>query len=116
VRPQDNGYKCDVRSVRFTDGAGRGVEFRCDSPMFVQALHYGLEDLEFARHRNGQQRFACELRPREEVMLNLDVRQLGLGGASCGPRPMRKYIFPIKTEKWCLTLSPVGGTKSFLGF
>ena len=117
VRPQDNGYKCDVRSVRFTDKSGRGIEFRCDSPMFVQALHAGMEDLEFARHRNGQQRFMCEsLLPCAEVMLNLDVRQLGLGGASCGPRPMQKYIFPIKTETWRITLSPVGKPKGFFGF
>ena len=114
VRPQDNGYKCDVRTVRFTDGSGAGVEFSGDGPMFVQALHYGWEDLEFARHRNGQERFRAPPRAREEVVLNLDCRQLGLGGASCGPRPMEKYIFPVQKETWSVTLRPVKG-KKFLG-
>jgi len=108
ARPQDNGYKCDVRKVQFTDGNGQGVEFSADVPLFVQALHYGREDLEFARHRNGQQRFRAPLVERGEVMLNLDLRQMGLGGASCGPRPMQKYLFPTKDETWSVTLKPVG--------
>ncbi|MBO7686737.1 MAG: DUF4981 domain-containing protein, partial [Kiritimatiellae bacterium] len=109
VRPQDNGYKCDVRKVRFTDDAGAGVEFSGDVPLFVQALHYGMEDLEFARHRAGQKRYRAPLVARPEVVLNLDVRQLGLGGASCGPQPMAKYIFPIQKETWSITLKPVKG-------
>ena len=109
VRPQDNGYKCDVRKVRFTDDAGAGVEFSGDVPLFVQALHYGMEDLEFARHRAGQKRYRTPLAPRDEVVLNLDVRQLGLGGASCGPQPMAKYVFPIQRETWSVTLKPVKG-------
>ena len=109
VRPQDNGYKCDVRKVRFTDDAGKGVEFSGDVPLFVQALHYGMEDLEFSRHRAGQKRYRAPLVARPEVVLNLDVRQLGLGGASCGPQPMAKYIFPIQKETWSITLKPVKG-------
>ena len=51
--------------------------------------------------------------PRQEVVLNLDVRQLGLGGGSCGPIPMKKYIFPIKKETWSVTLTPVKGKRFF---
>ena len=115
VRPQDNGYKCDVRSVRFTDEDGFGVEFAGDVPLFVQALHYGMEDLEFARFRAGEKRHRTPLVARPEVVLNLDVRQLGLGGASCGPKPMAKYIFPIQKETWTLTVKPVQGKKKILG-
>ena len=107
VRPQDNGYKCDVRWAEFTDKAGKGVRFSASEPLFVQALHYGVEDLEFARHRSGQKRFRTPLVPRAEVCLNLDVRQLGLGGASCGPQPMAKYIFPIEKTCWTLHIEPV---------
>lgn len=114
VRPQDNGYKSEVRAVRFTDSAGNGVEFAASEPMFVQALHYGMEDMEGARHRNGEKRFRAPLRKRDEVMLNLDVRQLGLGGASCGPGPMGKYIFKIEPTSWTVTLTPVRGRR-FLG-
>lgn len=74
----------------------------------MQALHYSAEDLEFARHRNGQQRFRMPLVKRDEICLNLDMRQLGLGGGSCGPKPMDKYIFPIQREEWVLKMEPVG--------
>ena len=109
VRPQDNGYKCDVRWAEFTNAAGKGVRFSASEPLFMQALHYSAEDLEFSRHRRGQQRFRVPLAKRNEVCLNLDIRQLGLGGASCGPKPMGKYIFPVQREEWTLKIEPVGG-------
>ena len=109
VRPQDNGYKCDVRWAEFTNAAGKGVRFSASEPLFMQALHYSAEDLEFSRHRRGQQRFRVPLAKRDEVCLNLDIRQLGLGGASCGPKPMGKYIFPVQREEWTLKVEPVGG-------
>ncbi len=114
VRPQDNGYKCDVRSVCFTDKSGNGVEFSGSCPLFVQALHYNMEDLEFAHHRAGEKRHLTPLAKRADVYLNLDVRQLGLGGASCGPQPMGKYVFPIVRESWTITIAPVKG-RSILG-
>ena len=108
VRPQDNGYKCDVRWAAFTGADGKGVKFSASVPLYMQALHYGAEDLEFARHRNHQQRFRTPLVKRDEVCLNLDIRQLGLGGGSCGPKPMDKYIFPVQREKWTLKIEPYG--------
>ena len=107
VRPQDNGYKSDVRWAAFTDAEGRGVLIKGSEPLFVQALHYSCEDLEFARHRDKQERIWNEKPPRKEICLNLDLRQLGLGGASCGPRPEAQYIFPIQEESWTMTLVPV---------
>jgi hypothetical protein len=43
---------------------------------------------------------------RNEVFLNLDLRQLGLGGASCGPAPMDKYRFAITEENWRVRFEP----------
>ena len=107
VRPQDNGYRSDVRWVELTDKEGRGVRFSFAVPQFVQALHYDWQDLEYARHRNGQERIWNVKPPRKEVCLNLDLRQLGLGGASCGPEPLPQYVFPIQAESWSVMLSPV---------
>jgi beta-galactosidase len=108
VRPQDNGYKTDVRWATFTDRHGRGARFTASEPMFMQALHYDWEDLYFARHQNGQTRWRTSLKPRREIMLNLDVRQTGLGGASCGPGPMEKYKFdPNAPVKWSIKIEPV---------
>ena len=104
LRPQDNGYRTDLRWVAFTDGQGRGVRFSSSFPLHVQALHYSLEDLVHARHRDSESRVRVPLAPRPEVFLNLDFRQCGLGGASCGPRPMAKYLFPTQPETWTVRI------------
>ena len=104
VHPQFNGYRSDVRWFALYADDGRGVKFSADRPLFVKALHYDWEDLEFCRHRAGQQRITSIPEPRAEVCLNLDVEQLGLGGRSCGPKPMDKYIFPVGPESWTLRI------------
>ena len=110
ARPQDCGYKGDVRWVSFADEGGRGVRFsHVGLPLYVQALHYTWEDLEFARHRASQLRFERPLAPREEVCLNLDLRQCGLGNGSCGKNgTMDKYRFPAVPERWTLRIEPLG--------
>ncbi len=108
VRPQDNGFRTDVRWVAFADEAGKGIKFAASEPLFIQASPYDWEDFEFARHRNGQERRRIPLVPREQIHVNLDVRQMGLGGASCGPAPMQKYrIDPNETVSWTLKFSPL---------
>ena len=109
VRPQDNGYRTGVRWLSLTDADGKGVRFSASEPLFVQALHFAREDLEFARHRRGEPRVRAALMPRPEVFLNLDVRQTGLGEASCGPEPLPQYRFdPNAPVSWRLFLSPRG--------
>ncbi|MBR2713470.1 MAG: DUF4981 domain-containing protein, partial [Kiritimatiellae bacterium] len=108
VRPQDCGMACDVRWAEFTDEAGRGVRVTCPEPLFVQALHYTWEDLWFAAFKNGEDRYRAALVPRPEVCLNIDARQTGLGGASCGPGPLWKYRFdPSKPVSWTYRLESV---------
>ena len=107
VRPQDNGSKSGVRWAEFADKSGYGVRFSSSEPMFMQALHYNWEDLFFARHCNGAVRHRTPLVPHDETLLSLDVRQTGLGGASCGPWPMEKYRFdPNAPVEWTLRIEP----------
>ena len=108
VRPQVNGGKCGVRWAEFTDADGKGVRFSGSEPFFMTALHYTWDDLERARHLAGQKRFRAPLIPRAEVCLDLDVRQTGLGGSSCGPYPMSKYRFdPNAPVTWSMEIAPV---------
>ena len=113
VRPQDNGYKSGVRWAEFADGAGKGVRFEASEPLFMQALHYGWEDIFLARH-DGWQKHTLQIRrnsppvAQRDVILNLDVRQTGLGGASVGPAPMEKYRFdPSAPVSWKLRIAPL---------
>jgi len=106
VRPQENGGKSDVRWAAFTDKAGDGVLFTFPVPLFVTALHYTSEDLEGSRHRNGMERIFNPLAARPEVCLSLDIAQMGLGGASCGPTPMEKYVLRAKPVQYTYVMRP----------
>ena len=110
VRPQDCGYKSDVRWVALTDDKGDGVLIRGSVPMYAQALHYGWEDLFLSRHwgRDSMRVFA-PLVPRRETFFNFDIRQLGLGTAQCGPKTLACYAFANRREEWTVTLKPVRG-------
>ena len=116
ARPQDNGYRTDVRWVAFLDKDGCGVLCKSSVPLCVQALHYSVDELDLQRHRGAgtwsnesKERFYAPMFPRCEIMLNLDIRQLGLGNGSCGPSTLECYSFPNRREEWSVTFVPVKG-------
>jgi beta-galactosidase len=100
ILPQENGNKTDVRWLALRDGAGHGL-FAAGCPvMEASALHYGPEDLFAAFHTH-------ELEPRPETILCLDLRQCGLGGASCGPGTLDRYLVKPGEFRFDYRLSPV---------
>jgi beta-galactosidase len=113
IKPQECGGKSDVRWVALTDQEGDGVLIKAAQPLFMSALHYTPEDLDRARHRNGQERIYNMPAGRPEVYLNLDAVQMGLGGGSCGPGPMDKYRIKVEAVSLGYLMRPcrAGQTK-----
>jgi beta-galactosidase len=72
IMPQENGHKTDVRRLRLTGAAGQGLEVTADGLFEFNALHFTDADLTAARH-------TPDLKPRPEVVLNLDHGMRGLG-------------------------------------
>lgn len=85
IMPQENGNKTEVRWSALVNDADIGLLAVCDPPLEVSVSHYTAQDLYEATHTN-------ELTRRDEVIWNLDVRQCGLGGASCGPGTLPQYL------------------------
>ena len=85
ILPQEHGNKTDVRWVALSNAEGVGLLVMSEPLMEVSARHFTDDDLFQAMHTN-------ELTPRPEVILNLDAAQCGLGGASCGPGTLEKYL------------------------
>jgi beta-galactosidase len=89
IVPQEHGNHTDVRWLSLCDDAGRGLcveavpEGRGEWLEF-SASHFTAADLTAAAHTN-------ELEPRDEVVLNLDRFQRGLGTAACGPDTLPRY-------------------------
>jgi len=99
VRPQENGYKTDVRWLTVTDGDGAGLRFEGEKLFCFAALNNLHEDFE-SPGRLSQYRPDAKLvnthiddvRPRDLVCLNIDYGQMGVGGDdSWGARTHDKY-------------------------
>ena len=99
VRPQENGNKTDVRWAALRDADGHGLLVQLDGRSSISAHPYTARDLDAARH-------PTDIRPRDAVVLCLDADHLGLGGASCGPEPMRKYVLAPKPISFRYSLRP----------
>jgi len=90
VRPQENGNRTDVRWVTLTDPAGTGLLAVGAPHLSVAAWPYTMEDLEAATHIH-------ELPRRDSITLNLDHKQMGVGGDDgWGARPHPEYTLDSK--------------------
>jgi beta-galactosidase len=90
-QPQESGNKVEVRWVALTNGAGIGL-LAVGQPLFaVNALHHSAEDLDQAGHDH-------HMPARSEVFVNLDLKQMGLGGDdSWGALPHEEFRLPAST-------------------
>ncbi|MBP8910669.1 MAG: DUF4981 domain-containing protein [Phycisphaerae bacterium] len=99
VRPQENGNKTDVRWATLTDAKKRGLLVVTDGTYSIAAHHNTAIDYDEARHVD-------KVVPRDEVYLCIDAAHMGLGGASCGPRPMNQYILTASPTRFRYSLRP----------
>ncbi|MBN1844794.1 MAG: DUF4981 domain-containing protein [Sedimentisphaerales bacterium] len=101
VRPQENGNKSDVRWVCLTDEAGDGLLVVGRPTIDFSAWPFTMADLESARHVH-------ELPRRDIVTLNIDYRQMGVGGDnSWGMRTHPEYtLYANKPYSYRFLLRP----------
>jgi hypothetical protein len=102
LKPQEHGNHTETRWLRLTDEDGAGLLVVADEMMDFSAHHYTAQDLTQATH-------TYDLLRRREVILNLDVRQGGLGNGSCGPGVLPKYMLLPGEFTFKFTLYPLAG-------
>jgi len=83
VMPQEHGNKTELRWMELRSPRV-AIRFTPAAPCQGSATRFTPEDLFAARH-------TTDLRPRAEVIVNLDVAQRGLGTGSCGPDTLERY-------------------------
>ena len=98
IVPQENGNRTDVR---WAEIAGNHVALRVESnrPIETSVSHFSIGELTNAKH-------SSELQKGSLVYWNIDYRQGGLGGQSCGPPPMEKYLFYPEEVNFKLLFTP----------
>lgn len=88
MRPQENGNRTDIREVQLTNEAGCGLRFVApvEHPLNFQAHYYNAYELDRAQHLH-------ELQYRDNITLDIDLGQCGVGGDMPGSISLREPYF-----------------------
>lgn len=107
VRPQETGNKTDVRWMELRNADGVGLAVFGEPLLSASAWPFKMEDLE------GRQRHATDVPQRDFVTLNLDHRQMGVGGDnSWGAKPHPQYSLPAQPYRYRLRIKPLSAVDS----
>jgi beta-galactosidase len=105
IRPQENGYKTDVRWLTLSNNSGNGIEIEGLQPLGVSALHNYPED--FDPGLTKKYRHSNDITPRKEVVVCIDLAQRGLGGdTSWGALPHEQYQLKNKEYSYGFVIKP----------
>ena len=98
IRPQENGYKTDVRWVNFTDKEGNDLRISGSQLLGFSAHHQTIDDFDPGLEK--AQRHSVDVIKRPFVSINLDYEQMGVGGDNSWKyKPHDQYmIFPDEYE------------------
>jgi len=99
IFPQESGSHAETRFAGITDRRGLGLAILGKPAFSFSANRYTTEDLQKAQHHH-------ELVKRDEICLNIDARQHGIGSASCGPYVADEYQMKDKKIDFAFTLKP----------
>ncbi|MFT6948935.1 MAG: beta-galactosidase [Paraglaciecola sp.] len=107
VRPQENGYRSDVRRVSFTNSQGLGLAFLGAPELGFGAQRFDVHDYEQFEKKGLHPH---ELPTRDRLFINIDYKQRGVAGTdSWGTPPLFKYTLPWRDYHYAFTIKPVFG-------
>jgi beta-galactosidase len=111
VRPEENANRTDVRWVAWTDKDGKGLMAVAGGKDLLEASAwpYTMDDLGKAAH-------ISDLPTRDTITINIDHRQMGVGGDNSWGLPVHpEYTLPAgKSYEYHFTLIPLDGTQKDL--
>jgi beta-galactosidase len=103
IEPQESGNRTDVRWVSFTDSSGAGLMASGEPLLYFSAWHFAMDELERRKHPS-------EIVRSEDITVNLDYRQMGVGGDdSWGAWPHKQYMLPARDYAYKFRLAPARG-------
>ncbi len=101
-RPQENGYRSDVRWMTIESPRGFGLKFEGKPFIGFGASRYSKQDMEVSQ-------YAFELTKSPEIYLNVDLMQMGVGGTnswSPDAYPLKDYRIPSGPLSFTYRMSP----------
>jgi beta-galactosidase len=105
IRPQENGYKTDIRWVQFYENNTKGVTITGLQPICFSALPYMAEDLDPGVTK--KQQHPADLNERKFLSVHIDLNQRGLGGDnSWGAYPHAPYLMTNNNYSYSYLIEP----------
>lgn len=106
IRPQENGNRCDVRTLSFTDGSGKGIEITAPQTFGFSAHHQYNSDFDEGTEKH--QRHTYDVPKRNLISINIDHSQMGVGGDnSWGYMPHAQYQIKAGDMSFSYMIRPV---------
>ena len=94
VRPGESGTRSGLRSWKVIDNTGFGLEITASTLFSASAINYRMSDLDITE--KDYKWHAGELVPRPDTYVNIDLKQMGVGGInSWGTLPLEPYRVPF---------------------
>ena len=108
VRPQETGNKTDTRWVALQNKQGFGLAVFGQSVLSCSAYQFANSDLDHVSSLIYN-RHTTDVVPRNLVTLNIDYKQMGLGGDnSWGARTHKEYTLPAQDYNYSFRIRPFG--------
>ena len=106
VRPQENGYRTDVRWLELTNDAGKGLRIEggplfCFNAQHTSQKNFYTEDGKPIRH-------IFDMKKDKDYHLNIDYGQKGVGGDNSWGKPVHtEYIVLLRYYEYGYSMQPI---------
>jgi len=106
TRPQENGYKTDIRWFKLSGNNGNGLEIKGLQPLCMSALNNYPSDFDGGISKKNIH--SSDITPRSEVVVCVDLTQRGLGGDnSWGLPPHEQYVLTQNEYSYGFIIKPI---------
>lgn len=108
IRPQENGYRTDVRYVDFKNKENKGLHIKGKQLISFSSHYNSNEDFDEGSTKN--QRHTTDIKPHNAIYLNIDYMQTGVGGDNSWDKGgLAHPEYQINPEKcqYSFSLSPL---------
>ncbi len=106
IRPQESGYKTEVRWFNLLNGKNQGIKITGKQPIGFSALYIADEDIDPGKTK--AQRHPTDLNSKDTIYVHVDFKQRGVGGDnSWGALPHDQYRLLDKQYMYSYTISLV---------
>ncbi|MGE6356142.1 glycoside hydrolase family 2 TIM barrel-domain containing protein [Flavobacterium sp. NPDC079362] len=106
TRPQENGYKTDIRWFKLSNQNGKGLEIKGLQPLGMSTLNNYPSDFDAGLTKKNMH--SSDITPRNEVVVCVDLAQRGLGGDnSWGEYPHEQYLLKQNEYSYGFVIKPI---------